>query len=124
VSSILTGSAQPQTYTLTGVAITTSSAFALAWLIHWARGYENSATGKGRVFVLLLCLIVFGTISYTFMRRQWLQYLRLQSLAELSEFVDGAQEFDSVVAGVLMLVQEVELVSRGYRMCVFYPVKQ
>jgi hypothetical protein len=64
----------------------------------------------------LALLAGFAAIFYAYMRRQWLQYLRQRSLAEVSEFVTRAQEFDTVVGGALALVQEVELVSRGYRM--------
>jgi hypothetical protein len=88
----------------------------LAWLIHWIRGSTNSPAGTGRMVILLALLVGFAVISYAHMRKQWLQYLRQQSLAEVSEFVTKAQEFDMVVAGALTLVQEVELVSRGYRM--------
>ena len=102
--------------TVSGIAVTASFAFALAWLIHWTRGGEKSAVGKGRTVVFLTLLIGFAIVSYAYMRRQWLQYLRQQSLAEVSEFVTKAQELDTVVAGALTLVQEVELVSRGYRM--------
>jgi hypothetical protein len=102
--------------TLAGIAVTASFAFALAWLIHWMRGGGSSAAGKGRMFIFLALLVGFAMMSYAYMRRQWLQYLRQQSLAEVSEFVAKAQEFDTVVAGALTLVQEVELVSRGYRM--------
>jgi len=63
----------------------------------------------------LVLLLVVAAISYAYVRRQWLQYLRQQTLSEASEFVAKAQEFDSAVAGALTLVQEVELVSRGYR---------
>lgn len=103
-------------FTLAGVAITASFAFALAWLIHWTRGGGNSAIGMGRMAVILTLLIGFAVISYAYMRRQWLQYLRQQSLAEVSEFAVKAQEFDTVIGAALTLVQEVELVSRGYRM--------
>ena len=102
--------------TLAGVAVTASFAFALAWLINWTRGSGSSAAGKGRMVIFLALLVGFAMISYAYMRRQWLQYLRQRSLAEISEFVAKAQEFDTVVAGTLTLVQEVELVSRGYRM--------
>lgn len=101
--------------TLAGLAVTASFAFGLAWLIHWTRGGGNSVAGKGRMFIFLAFLVGFTVISYAYMRRQWLQYLRQQSLAEVSEFVAKAQELDTVVAGALTLVQEVELVSRGYR---------
>ncbi|KAK0118759.1 hypothetical protein ONS95_007641 [Cadophora gregata] len=60
-------------------------------------------------------------VSYAYMRRQWLQYLRQQSLAEISDLSVKAQELDSVIAGALALVQEVELVSRGYRISVPLP---
>jgi len=101
---------------LVGAALTASSAFALAWLVHWARGGGNSAAGKRRMAVFLAVVVVLAVISYAYVRRQWLRYLRQQTLAEASEFIAKTQEFDTVAAGALTLVQEVELVSRGYRM--------
>jgi hypothetical protein len=103
-------------FTLAGVAVTASFAFAMAWLIHWAKGGANSTAGKGRMVVLLAIIIILAVTSYAYMRRQWLQYLRQQSLAEISEFVVKGHDFDTAAAGALTLVQEVELVSRGYRM--------
>lgn len=103
-------------FTLAGVGVTASFAFALAWLIHWAKGGSNSTAGKGRMFVLLTVIIVLAITSYAYMRRQWLQYLRQQNLSEISAFIIKAHDFDTVTAGALTLVQEVELVSRGYRM--------
>ena len=107
---------QPGAFSLTGAAITASLAFALAWLIHWTRDGADSAVGKARMAVFLVLIIALAVISYTYMRRQWLQYLRQQSLAEIINFVTKAQDLDSAVVGALNLVQEVELVSRGYRM--------
>jgi hypothetical protein len=104
------------TLTLTGTAITASLAFALAWMIHWTRGNGNSGSGKGRVAIFLLAMGLLSVISYAYMRRQWLQYLRQQAISELSQFVGSAQKFDSAAIGALTLVQEVELVSRGYRL--------
>lgn len=101
---------------LAGASVTGSVAFALVWLIHWTRGGGSSSAGKGRMTVFLIIVILFATVSYAYMRRQWLQYLRQQSLAEISDLAVKAQELDSVVAAALTLVQEVELVSRGYRM--------
>jgi hypothetical protein len=102
--------------TLAGIAVTASFAFALAWLIHWTRGAGSSTAGKGRMVIFLAFVVVLATVSYAYMRRQWLQYTRQQSLAEVSDFVSKAQSFDSIVGGALTLVQEVELVSRGYRL--------
>jgi hypothetical protein len=66
---------------------------------------------------------MLAVVLYAYMRRQWLQYLRQQSLSEMSEFIAKAQEFDDAAAGALSLVQEVELVSRGYRMLVMLYVR-
>lgn len=103
-------------FTLAGATVTSLVAFALAWLVNWTRGGGSSVAGKGRIAVFLAVMIMFSVVAYAYIRRQWLQYLRQQALAEISEFVAKAQELDTAVAGALTLVQEVELVSRGYRM--------
>jgi hypothetical protein len=103
-------------FTFGGATLTASCAFALAWLVNWTRGSGSSTVGKGQMASCLAVVIILAIVSYAYVRRQWLQYLRQQSFAEISEFVDRAQGFDAAVAGALTLVQEVELVSRGYRM--------
>jgi high-affinity Fe2+/Pb2+ permease len=115
----------PQLGALTpaGAIVTASCAFVLAWFIHWTRGGRSSSGGKGRIAVFLTVLVMLAVVLYAYMRRQWLQYLRQQSLSEMSEFIAKAQEFDDAAAGALSLVQEVELVSRGYRMLVMLYVR-
>lgn len=104
------------TSTVAGAITTAAMAFVLAFLIHWARGGGASVSGKGRTVVVLAFVGALTAIAYAHMRRQWLQYLRQQTLAEVSEYVSKAQGFDAVAASALTLVQEVELVSRGYKM--------
>jgi len=106
----------PGSFTLGGAGATALLAFAVAWLIHWTRGDGESVAGKGRIVVFLAVMIAFIAVGYAYVRRRWLQYLRQQTLAEISEFVVTAHDFDTAAAGALTLVQEVELVSRGYRM--------
>ena len=103
-------------FTLAGASVTASLAFGLAWLIHWTRGGTDTRPGSGRMIIFVGAVMLLAFISYAYMRRQWLQYLRLQSLTEISELVTKGQQFDRAVARALTLVQEVELVSRGYRM--------
>jgi len=103
---------------IAGVLVTSSLAFGLTWLVHWARGGYNRAFRNSRVLILLVAIACSTIVIYAYMRRQWLQYLRQQTISEITTFIGIAQEFDHVAAGAMNLVQEVELVSRGYRMLV------
>lgn len=109
-------------FTLVGAGITAGFAFSLTWLVNWTRGGRSSLSGMGRMAVSATIIALFAAVSYAYMRRQWLQSLRQKSLTETSDFIAISQEFDNATAGALALVQEVELVSRGYRMYVLeYP---
>ncbi|KAA8564338.1 hypothetical protein EYC84_011282 [Monilinia fructicola] len=91
-------------FTLSGAAATAALAFSFTWLIHWTRGNGTFVSGKIRLAILSTTIILSGVILYTYVRRQWLQYLRQQSIVEASQFVHKAQEFDAVAAGALTLV--------------------
>jgi len=112
-----TPDAPQQVLTLSGTATTAGVAFGLAWMIHWVRGGKQG-TGLGRLATLCVVVGMLAVVSYSYVRRQWLQYLRQQNLAEVSHYVGIAQEFDTAASAALTLVQEVELVSRGYRLYV------
>jgi len=103
-------------FTLAGVGVTALFAFSLTWLVHWTRTGGNSVSGISRKAVFLAMLVGLSLVSYAYMRRQWLHYLRQETLSETSDFVAKSQQFDHVAATVLSLIQEVELVSRGYRL--------
>ena len=57
-------------------------------------------------------------VLYYFFRRQWLHYLRIQAIENASLLTINAQNFDAAAFAGITLIQEVELVSRGYDMCV------
>lgn len=116
--SSLLASTTPQlgTSTLVGTGLTGCFAYALVWIINWTRGSGTVLPGRARMVIFLGALVVMLTVAYAYVRRQWLQYLRQQTLAEATDFVLKSHEFDAAVASALTLVQEVELVSRGYRM--------
>jgi hypothetical protein len=69
-----------------------------------------------RVIFAAVLLVAGGFLSQIYIRQQWLRYLRNQTLAEVTAFVTKSQDFDSASSAALALIQEVELVSRGYRM--------
>jgi hypothetical protein len=101
---------------LTGAALTATVSYALVWMINWVREGRDSGASTTRVAAILALLIFSVALAYVYIRRQWLQYLRLQTLAQAGAFVSKAQHLDIATAAAMTLVQEVELVSRGYRM--------
>ena len=103
-------------FNLTVLFATGVGAFVFTWMIHWARGSEQSKPSKGRVIVVVSFFIVVATVLYAYARRQWLQYLRRQSVDAAATFVESSQAFDVVASAAITLIQEVEIVSRGYRM--------
>lgn len=68
--------------------------------------------------VLLVLVPVLGVFFYAFAKRQWLKYLRHQAVDVAATFIGNAQGFDSAASASVVFIQEVELVSRGYRMYV------
>jgi hypothetical protein len=103
------------TISLTGAGLTAATAFILAWLIHWSRSQHNGFS-KGRFVVVIVVFVAVATICYTYIRRQWLQYLRQQAVEGVSALITNLQAFETSTSSALALIQEVELVSRGYRL--------
>lgn len=71
-----------------------------------------------RMFIFVFFLAVVGIGFYILARRQWLKYIRNEALNVARILVGNAQNLDSVVLASVSLIQEVELVSRGYRLFV------
>jgi hypothetical protein len=57
-------------------------------------------------------------VSPVYFKRKYLRVRRTQTMENVTAFVSISQQFDSAVSAAISLVQEVELVSRGYRMYV------
>ncbi|KAK5013525.1 hypothetical protein LTR16_004438 [Cryomyces antarcticus] len=112
----ITANYQVVSTSLTGAAVTALTAFALVWLIHWARGSLQSGFSRGRWLLVLTAFTIVATLLYTHARRQWLQYLRQQAIDGASMIVARTQVFEASTTSALTLIQEVELVSRGYRL--------
>lgn len=107
---------QQVTFSLLGLSGTTTAAFALAWFTHWTR---NVATPTSRAWSLILAPVVaimVCSILYMYFRRQWLYWIRAQAVESASTLVTSAQNLDAAVTASVNLIQEVELVCRGYRM--------
>ncbi|QQK39599.1 Proliferating cell nuclear antigen [Penicillium digitatum] len=103
------------TFGLQGAIVTAATSFSIAWLIHWSRPKTGSGLSLKRVGVLLILVPAVGVFFYTFAKRQWLKYLRHQAVEAAVPFIGNAQGFDSIASASVIFIQEVELVSRGYR---------
>ncbi|KAJ5586788.1 uncharacterized protein N7459_002553 [Penicillium hispanicum] len=103
------------TFGLHGAIVTACTSFSIAWLLHWGRSKAGSGLNPRRVGVLLVLVPVLGVLFYAFAKRQWLKYLRHQAVDAAGAFIGNAQGFDSAASASVVFIQEVELVSRGYR---------
>ena len=101
---------------LRGALFTAGASFSIVWLLHWARPRPESGLDPSRLAILLTLIIAVAIAFYAFAKRQWLRYLRHQAVDVASVLVGNAQALDSVASASVVLIQEVELVSRGYRM--------
>lgn len=95
-----------------GIIASVLAALAIAVILSWV--VESGVTRKRLVFLIIICAAAV-LLGQVYMRRQWLRYRRSQSLAEITTFIETAHSFDSASGAALSLIQEVELVSRGYR---------
>ncbi|KAF4997777.1 hypothetical protein FGRMN_3615 [Fusarium graminum] len=96
-----------------GIIASVLAALAVAVILSWVLG--TGVTKKRLVFLLVLCVAAV-LLGQVYMKRQWLRYRRSQSLSEITAFIGHSHNFDSVSGAALSLIQEVELVSRGYRL--------
>ena len=103
---------------LHGAIFTGVASFAIVWLLHWTRSGPGSGINFQRAAVFVAFLLAVAVVFYAFAKRQWLKYLRHQAVEGASELVGNAQAFDSAASASIVFIQEVELVSRGYRMYV------
>lgn len=110
------GGQDPSIPSETGLVLTAVGALSVAWFISWLWGGGITNLTKKRVVVFVVVFAGAGLASQAYIRQQWLKYVRRQALADLSTFVSKSQDFDSASNAAVALIQEVELVSRGYRL--------
>lgn len=102
-------------FDLRGAVVTAAASFVIVLVLHWARSRQVPwDIPSGLTLVILLTSVCVS--FYSFARRQWMRYLRRHAVAAARVLVNNSQSFDSVVSASVIYTQEVELVSRGYRM--------
>ncbi|TLD25803.1 hypothetical protein E2P81_ATG09460 [Venturia nashicola] len=100
--------------TVTGALLTATTSFATVWLIHWSKAQPEF--NKGRTLVVICGFLILAILLYSYARRQWLHYLRQNAVMAASNLITNLKAIDASTSAGLSLVQEVELVSRGYRL--------
>ena len=103
-------------YTWTGICCTAGVAFAVAWSAHMARVFAQSYSSNLASYTLYLILTIILSALFIAIRRQWLMHIRSEAISAASALVANGQSFDAISSAIVTLIQEVELVSRGYRM--------
>jgi hypothetical protein len=102
--------------TSNGLIATAAAALVMAWMVRWVYSGGYAHLTKKRVVFSAVVLVAVAVVSQAYVRQQWLRYLRNQALNEVTTFISRSQDFDSASSAALSLIQEVELVARGYRM--------
>jgi hypothetical protein len=90
-----------------------ATSFLLSWVF---RGTSGSGFSKGRAVIATVLSLIVGIFLFTRARRKWLRSLRSKAVEFAAVFVQNCQTFDILASNAVTLIQEVELVSRGYQL--------
>ncbi|KAI7568359.1 hypothetical protein KC317_g4268 [Hortaea werneckii] len=101
---------------LYGAFAVAAFAFALVYLIHWARSGHSSFLSHGRVALALTVFALVAFVGYAYVRRQWLKFLRRNAVESITTLTSNWQAFEVSSSSTLGFIQEVELVSKGFRL--------
>lgn len=103
-------------FNLSGLFLTAVLSFALAWSMKLLRTTGWGSSSWWRIGLSILVAPVALFVSYTYWRQQRLQNIRKQAVGSASSYAESAHSFDAAASAALALIQEVEVVSRGYKL--------
>ncbi len=103
-------------FNLFGLCLTAVISFALAWSIKLLGtiGWTSSSWWRIGPTIFLVPLALF--VLYTYVRQQRLQNMRRQAVVSASSYAESAHAVDAAALAAITLIQEVEVVSRGYKL--------
>lgn len=104
-----------------GAGATASFALGIAYFIRWTTSAPDLKLMIIRITIVGGLLVAAAILGQAYLRRRMLQYLRQQNILETSKFAEISQSLDAAMRAALSLIQEVELVSRGYRISLPLP---
>lgn len=88
-------------------------AFLAVWAIRWTFHGQQRLT---KAAITIVVISVLATVTYAYLRRQWLEYIRHQAVESASAMTTNLQALELSAGSAMALIQEVELVSKGYRL--------
>jgi hypothetical protein len=111
------------TTSLEGAIVAVAISFAVVWVIHWSTHIRSSSLTSSWVRGCLAVLFVaFGLVLvYIYSLRNISRRTHRSTTNAISSFVDHAHTFDGVTSTSLKLIQEVEIVARGYDIAIPLP---
>lgn len=105
-----------QPSSLYGVIATGVASFAFAWSLNWVRELRKASVSPWKLMIVILVVFLGITAFYRYFRRQRLHNLRGRAVEVAASYVNASRSFDAVASATVALIQEVELVARGYRL--------
>lgn len=107
-------------FNLFGLLLTAALSFVLVWSIQLLRTTAWTSGSWLRIGSAIFVTPAIVFVLYTYLRQQRLQNLRMQAVGSASSYTESAHSFDAVALAAITLIQEVEVVSRGYHMYVYF----
>jgi hypothetical protein len=99
-----------------GAVVAALCAFGLACSAHLISQTRYGRVEKGNLAIVVIASFAVMLYVYIYARSRWLQVLRQRVIDSTSALVTNLRAFDISTSSALTFIQEVELVSRGYRM--------
>ena len=101
------------TANIVGALSAAAVAFAVVYVLDWLRTRRVS---KSRAALLLGAVALAAFAGYGYLRKQWLESLRHEAVDAATGLTTNWQAFELSSSSALSFIQEVELVSKGYRL--------
>lgn len=98
---------------IVGALSAAAVAFAVVYFLDWLRTRRVS---RSRAAIVLGAVSIAAFMGYGYLRKQWLESLRHEAVDAATGLTTNWQAFELSSSSALAFVQEVELVSKGYRL--------
>lgn len=101
-------------FSVHGAAFITTISFLTAWLFHWVT--VRSAILPWNIGIIVGLMVIAAIGIYAYARKKALQRSRQRAVNGLTDLITRSHALDSAARSALNLIQEIEIVSRGYEM--------